>query len=79
MAPHYLAWYLWNARGKAHSTAYVRLSQLAVGTEITLADVRFFVIAADDAAYRSADVSAILGAFQFANGFWRRRPGVPLC
>ena len=54
----------------------VRLSQLAVGAEITPANARFFASPLPVVLHIvSASVYAILGAFQFATGFRRRWPG----
>jgi uncharacterized membrane protein YozB (DUF420 family) len=53
-----------------------RLSQLAGGAEITPANARFFASPVPVVAHIvSAAVYALLGAFQFANGFRRRWPG----
>jgi uncharacterized membrane protein YozB (DUF420 family) len=53
-----------------------RLSQLAGGAEITPANARFFAAPLPVVVHIvSASVYAILGAFQFANGFRRRWPG----
>ena len=52
-----------------------RLSQLASGAEITPANARFFAAPLPVVVHIvSAGVYAILGAFQFANGFRRRWP-----
>jgi uncharacterized membrane protein len=52
-----------------------RLSQLASGAEITPANARFFASPLPVVVHIvSAGVYAILGAFQFANGFRRRWP-----
>ncbi|HEY0736912.1 MAG TPA: DUF2306 domain-containing protein [Herpetosiphonaceae bacterium] len=54
----------------------VRLVQLAYGAEITPANARFFAAPLPVVLHIvSAGVYALLGAFQFANGFRRRRPG----
>jgi len=54
----------------------LRLTQLAGGAEITLANARFFASPLPVVLHIvSASVYAILGAFQFAPGFRRRRPG----
>ena len=53
-----------------------RLTQLAGGAEITPANARFFASPLPVVLHIvSASVFAILGAFQFATGFRRRRPG----
>lgn len=53
-----------------------RLTGLAAGAEITPANSRFFASPLPVAVHiLSASVYAILGAFQFASGFRRRRPG----
>ena len=53
-----------------------RLTQLAGGAEITPANARFFASPPPVVVHIvSASVFAILGAFQFATGFRRRRPG----
>src|SRR5215208_97523 len=53
-----------------------RLSQLAGGAQITPANARFFASPLPVVVHiLSASVYAILGAFQFASGFRRRRPG----
>ncbi len=53
-----------------------RLTQLAGGAEITPANARFFASPLPVVVHIvSAAVYAILGAFQFAPGFRRRRPG----
>ena len=53
-----------------------RLTQLAGGAEITPANARFFASPLPVVLHIvSASVYAILGAFQFAPGFRRRRPG----
>ncbi len=53
-----------------------RLTQLAGGAEITPANARFFASPLPVVLHIvSAAVYAILGAFQFAPGFRRRRPG----
>jgi uncharacterized membrane protein len=53
-----------------------RLTQLAGGAEITPANARFFVSPLSIVLHIvSAGVYALLGAFQFASGFRRRRPG----
>ena len=53
-----------------------RLTQLAGGAEITPANARFFASPLPVVLHIvSASVYAILGAFQFATGFRRRRPG----
>jgi uncharacterized membrane protein len=53
-----------------------RLTQLAGGAEITPANARFFASPLPVALHIvSAGVYALLGAFQFAPGFRRRRPG----
>jgi uncharacterized membrane protein len=53
-----------------------RLSQLAGGAQITPANARFFASPLPVVVHIvSAGVYAVLGAFQFANGFRRRRPG----
>ena len=53
-----------------------RLTQLAGGAEITPANARFFASPPPVVVHIvSASVFAILGAFQFASGFRRRRPG----
>ena len=53
-----------------------RLTQLASGAEITPANARFFAAPAPVVVHiASAFVYATLGAFQFASGFRRRRPG----
>jgi len=52
-----------------------RLTQLASGAEITPANARFFASPLPVVLHIvSASVYAILGAFQFATGFRRRRP-----
>ena len=52
------------------------LTQLAGGAQITPANARFFASPLPVVLHIvSAGVDAILGAFQFANGFRRRRPG----
>jgi uncharacterized membrane protein len=54
----------------------VRLTQLAGGAEITPANARFFASPLPVVLHiLSASVYALLGAFQFAPGFRRRRPG----
>ncbi len=54
----------------------VRLTQLAGGAEITPANARFFASPLPVVLHIvSASVYIILGAFQFAPGFRRRRPG----
>ena len=54
----------------------VRLTQLAGGAEITPANARFFAAPLPVVLHIvSAGVYAILGAFQFAPAFRRRRPG----
>ena len=54
----------------------LRLTQLAGGAEITPANARFFAAPAPVVVHIvGAAVYAILGAFQFAAGFRRRRPG----
>ena len=53
-----------------------RLTQLAGGADITPANARFFASPLPVVLHIvSASVFAILGAFQFASGFRRRRPG----
>jgi hypothetical protein len=53
-----------------------RLSQLAAGADITPANARFFASPLPVVLHIvGAGVYAILGAFQFAPGFRRRRPG----
>jgi uncharacterized membrane protein len=53
-----------------------RLTELAGGAEITPANARFFASPLPVALHIvSASVYALLGAFQFATGFRRRRPG----
>jgi hypothetical protein len=53
-----------------------RLTQLASGAEITPANARFFASPLPVVLHIvSASVYAILGAFQFATSFRRRRPG----
>ncbi|HEY9014205.1 MAG TPA: DUF2306 domain-containing protein, partial [Gemmatimonadales bacterium] len=53
-----------------------RLRELAGGAEITPANARFFASPLPVAVHIvSASVYALLGAFQFANGFRRRWPG----
>jgi uncharacterized membrane protein len=53
-----------------------RLTELAVGAEITPANARFFASPLPVVLHIvSASVYAVLGAFQFAPGFRRRRPG----
>ena len=53
-----------------------RLTELAGGAEITPANARFFASPLPVALHIvSAAVYALLGAFQFASGFRRRRPG----
>jgi uncharacterized membrane protein len=53
-----------------------RLSQLAGGAEITPANARFFASPLPVVLHIvGAGAYALLGAFQFANGFRRRRPG----
>jgi hypothetical protein len=53
-----------------------RLTQLAGGAEITPANARFFASPLPVVLHIvSASVYALLGAFQFANGFRRRWPG----
>ena len=53
-----------------------RLTQLAGGAEITPANARFFASPLPVVLHiTSAAIYAILGAFQFAPGFRRRRPG----
>ena len=53
-----------------------RLTQLAGGAEITPANARFFASPLPVVLHIvSAGVYALLGAFQFARGFRRRRPG----
>src|SRR5262245_9933448 len=53
-----------------------RLSQLAGGAQITPANVRFFASPLPVVVHiMSAGVYALLGAFQFANGFRRHWPG----
>jgi uncharacterized membrane protein len=53
-----------------------RLTQLAGGAEITPANARFFASPLPIVLHIvSAGVYAILGAFQFASGFRRRKPG----
>src|SRR4051794_29911361 len=53
-----------------------RLTQLASGAEITPANARFFASPVPVVVHIvSASVYALLGAFQFAAGFRRRRPG----
>ena len=53
-----------------------RLTQLASGAEITPANARFFASPVPVVLHIvSASVYALLGAFQFANGFRRRWPG----
>ena len=53
-----------------------RLTELAGGAEITPANSRFFASPLPVVLHIvSASVYAILGAFQFASGFRRRRPG----
>ena len=53
-----------------------RLTQLAGGAEITPANARFFASPLPVVLHIvGAAVYAILGAFQFAPGFRRRRPG----
>jgi uncharacterized membrane protein len=54
----------------------VRLVQLAGGAEITPANARFFASPVPVVVHiMGASVYALLGAFQFANGFRRRQPG----
>lgn len=54
----------------------VRLSELAGGAAITPANARFFAAPLPVVLHiGGAAVYAILGAFQFASGFRRRRPG----
>ncbi|CAN7264143.1 DUF2306 domain-containing protein [Paenibacillus sp. LjRoot153] len=54
----------------------IRLTELAGGTEITSANARFFAAPLPVVLHIvSASVYAVLGAFQFATGFRRRRPG----
>lgn len=54
----------------------VRLTSLAGGAEITPANARFFASPLPVVAHiLSASAYAVLGAFQFAPGFRRRRPG----
>jgi uncharacterized membrane protein len=54
----------------------VRLSELAGGAAITPANARFFAAPLPGVLHiGGAAVYAILGAFQFASGFRRRRPG----
>ncbi|CAK4834532.1 unnamed protein product [Aphanomyces euteiches] len=53
-----------------------RLTELASGAEITPANARFFASPLPVVVHiMSASVYAILGAFQFAIGFRRRKPG----
>ena len=53
-----------------------RLTQLAGGAEITPANARFFASPVPVVLHIvCASVYVILGAFQFAKGFRRRRPG----
>lgn len=53
-----------------------RLTELAGSAEITPANIRFFASPLPVVLHIvSASVYALLGAFQFASGFRRRRPG----